>query len=116
MIDKLHHALNWLDLAREANWSVTKMAKQCGISTQTLHRYFVENLGESTKCWVDEQRLCLAVELLCECYSIKETAYRLGYEHQSSFTRAFKKRWGICPSACAEGSNCPKLYKKEIKC
>lgn len=89
---------DWPELARQVNWSVAKMAKQCGVSVRTLHRHFLDYMGKSTKAWLAEQRQHNAIELLCDGSSIKETATCLGYKQQGSLTRIYKKHFGICPS------------------
>jgi transcriptional regulator GlxA family with amidase domain len=41
---KLNRTSNWLELAIQANWSVGKLAKFCGVSPRTLERYFVKTI------------------------------------------------------------------------
>jgi AraC family chitin signaling transcriptional activator len=98
MNTRLHHTQNWVEHAREANWSAVALAKKCGVSVRTLHRYFLRKTGKNTKNWLAEQRQRHALELLCEGSSIKETAFRLGYKQPTNFTRKYKNHWGICPS------------------
>jgi AraC-like DNA-binding protein len=98
MNTKLNQIPNWPELAREAKWSASALAKQCGVSVRTLHRHWVKQMGKNTKTWLAEQRQQHANELLCNGFSIKETAFYLGYKQQSNFTRKYKSHWGICPS------------------
>ena len=116
MNGKLHHINNWPELAREAKWSASKLAKQCGVTVQTLHRHFVRQMGQHTKHWLAEQRQRVALELLRECFSIKETANSLGYRHQSSFTREFKKHWGLSPSDYVKTNESSQMLNISIKC
>jgi methylphosphotriester-DNA--protein-cysteine methyltransferase len=85
-------------LARQARWSVSVMAKQCGLSTGTLRRQFLRQMGMTPKAWLTEQRIRQAIELLRDGSSVKETAYCLGFKQQTNFTRQFKEHWGTCPS------------------
>jgi transcriptional regulator GlxA family with amidase domain len=95
---RLKHIQNWPELAREAQWSASALAKQCGVSVRTLHRHFLRHTGKNTRTWLDEQRQRDARELICDGSSIKETAACLGYKQQTNFTRHYKHQTGHCPS------------------
>ena len=98
MNSKLNQIQNWPELARQANWSASTLAKNCGVSRRTLHRHFVKQMGKSPKEWLAGQRQHQAHELLGDGCSVKEAAYRLGYKQTTSLTRKYKCTWGICPS------------------
>jgi len=98
MNSRLNQIQNWLDLSREAKWSVSSLAKHCGVSSDTLRRHFLKQMGKTTKAWLAEQRQHQAIELLRDGSTIKETAACLGYKQQTNFTRKFKAFWGTCPS------------------
>jgi len=83
MNTRLHHIQNWPELARAANKSVAALARHCDISVRTLPRYFLKKMGKSPKQWLSEQRLLRANELIQGGSSVKETAARLDYKHQS---------------------------------
>jgi AraC-like DNA-binding protein len=97
MNTRLNQVQNWPELARAANWSASALARRCGVSVRTLERYFLRNMGKSPKVWLAEKRQLLAIELLREGSTVKETAGRTGYNHASTFSREFKKHWGSCP-------------------
>lgn len=98
MNTKLNHNPDWPKLARQANWSVTKLAKLRGVSARTLERHFLKSMSKPPKEWLAEERHRFAVELLWAGRSVKEIAYRLGYEQPSNFTRQFSKHCGDRPS------------------
>jgi transcriptional regulator GlxA family with amidase domain len=98
MNTKLNHIQNWPELAREAKWSASVLAKQCGVAVRTLHRHFLKVMDKNTKTWLAEQRQRHAHELLRDGSSVKETASCLGYKQPTNFTRNYKSHWGICPS------------------
>ena len=98
MNTKLKYVQNWPELARQAKWSASALAKLCGVSVRTLHRHFLKHLGRSTKIWLAEQRKKNACELLSDGSSVKEAAACLGYKQPNNFTRYFKTQTGICPS------------------
>lgn len=95
---RLSHVKNWPELAQEVNWSVTGLARRCGVSGDTLRRHFLQHLGRLPGDWLAEIRQHQAVMLLREGASIKETAFLLGYKQQTNFTRKFKAYWGTCPT------------------
>jgi AraC family transcriptional regulator, transcriptional activator for feuABC-ybbA operon len=98
MNSKLNHNPNWLDLAKQANWSVAKMAALCNVSTRAIELHFLKTTDKSPKAWLIEQRQRQAVELLRGGSSVKETAAQLGYGYAHHFSREFKKYWGHCPT------------------
>jgi AraC-like DNA-binding protein len=97
MNTKLNHNPDWPKLAKQANWSVTKLASFCKVSPRTLERHFRRSTGKSPKEWLAEQRQRQALELLRDGSSVKETASLLGYSHAHHFSREFKERWGYSP-------------------
>jgi AraC-like DNA-binding protein len=100
---KLNNEQDWRELARQANWSVTALARLCSISCETLRRFFLQQLGKSPAQWLKEERQQQAIALLRGGSSIKETAACLGYRQQTNFTRKFKEHWGFCPTTAALG-------------
>jgi AraC-like DNA-binding protein len=107
MNTKLNHNPNWLELAKQANWSAAALAIKCGVSVRTLHRHFCKQMGKNTKVWLDEQRQHQAVKLLCDGSSIKEAASSLGYSQPNNFSRQYKKYWGHLPSQQTLNNNHP---------
>jgi AraC-like DNA-binding protein len=97
---KLHYVKNWPELARQANWSTSALAKLLGTSTSTLRRHFFQKNATTPNYWLADQRQHHALKLLRDGSSIKEVAASVGYKHQSNFTRKFKAFWGVCPSLC----------------
>lgn len=101
MNTKLNYVTNWEDLASKSGWSVSALAKFCGVSVRTLHRHFLLTTGKSTKSWLIEQRQRSAENLLSSGLSVKETAFRLAYKQHSSFTRWYKTASGKGPGGGA---------------
>ena len=97
MNTKLSHIQNCPELARQVNWSVSKLAAHCGVSKRTLRRYFLKTMCQNPKAWLAGQRQKQAIELLRDGSSVKETSSQLGYQNPETFSREFKKRCGKCP-------------------
>jgi AraC-like DNA-binding protein len=98
MNTRLNQKPNWPELARQANGSVAKLAKLCGVSVRTLERYFLKNMGKKPKTWLVEQRQKQAIQLLRNGASVKVTASLLGYRFAHHFSREFRNYWGCCPT------------------
>jgi AraC-like DNA-binding protein len=98
MNTRLRCIQNWSELAKQAKWCATTLAKNCGVSLRTLERSFLKEMGKSPKAWLLEQRQQQADKFLRGGSSVKETAECLNYKHPSHLTNAFKKQWGYCPT------------------
>lgn len=78
--------------------SARLVAGKLGLSLRTLQRS-LRDLGTSYEQVLSELRSELArAYLLEERLSVSEIAFLLGYEHESAFTRAFKRWTGVAPS------------------
>jgi transcriptional regulator GlxA family with amidase domain len=88
MNTKLNYVQDWQELTRQAQWSVTRLAKLSGVTERTLHRYFIKHMGQMPKDWLAEQRQKLALELLRNGLSVKEMSAQLGYEHSQTFNQS----------------------------
>ena len=104
---------DWLPLAEQAKWSVSKLAKLTRVSTRTLERHFLRTIDKTPKVWLTEQRQKQALKLLCDGTSVKAAASVLGYRHASTFTREFKKLSGTCPKALVM-THMIKQYRREV--
>jgi transcriptional regulator GlxA family with amidase domain len=87
-----------------AAYTIRELARQYRLSPSHLQRLFKHQTGVCLGEWLTEQRLLRAAHLLDHsCLSVKEITYTVGYEHVSSFTRAFERRFRHAPS----------LYRKQ---
>jgi AraC-like DNA-binding protein len=118
MKSRLKLITDWLPLARRADWSVSQLAKLCGVSVRGLERHFQETHGQKPKAWLAAQRQRLALELLCDGSTFKETVSLLGYLHGEHFSRDFKTCHGFCPTErcdrCGRAGTCLKLGSSRL--
>jgi transcriptional regulator GlxA family with amidase domain len=89
---------NWPELARQANWSATNLAKLCGRSLRTLERHFTKTFGCGPHEWLANERLKWAQALLADGATVKEAAFNSGYAYAQHFSRDFKKKFGYGPA------------------
>jgi AraC-like DNA-binding protein len=78
---------------------IRDLAAEFHLSTSYLQRLFKHETGVRLGEWLSEQRLQRAAYLLSSSYlSIKEITHAVGYEHTSSFIRAFERRFRQPPA------------------
>jgi len=78
--------------------SVRELALEVHLSPAHLQRLFKHETGVDMSELITERRLQRAAQLLADSdLQIKEIAYAVGYEHHSSFVRAFQRRFALPP-------------------
>jgi len=93
-------------LAERSYCSVGELAREMHLSRGGLQRLFKKEMGVLISDYLVEQRLQKAAYLLTTSgLSIKEIAFAVGYEHHSSFTRAFEGRFSQSPKYYREHSD-----------
>ncbi|WP_353777324.1 AraC family transcriptional regulator [Winogradskyella sp. 3972H.M.0a.05] len=69
-----------------------------GMSLSSFKRKFKEIYDESPSRWIKSRRLEHSISLLNDKkFSIKEVAYKCGFDNTSTFSRLFKSKYGISP-------------------
>lgn len=85
--------------------SVRELAEQVHLSPAHLQRLFKQETGIHISEHLSERRLTIAANLLATTQmGVKEIAYFVGYEHHSSFVRAFQRRFGQPPKRYRKAS------------
>jgi AraC-like DNA-binding protein len=80
-------------------FAIRELAAEFRLSPAYLQRLFKHETGICMGEWLSEQRLQRAAYLLSNSYlSIKEITHAIGYEHTSSFIRAFDRRFAQAPA------------------
>jgi AraC-like DNA-binding protein len=81
-------------------WTLTTLARDCGVSKSTLAERFDAILGTSPISYLRDWRLYLAsVELSGSTKSIARIAEDAGYGTEAAFSRAFARNFGSPPAA-----------------
>jgi AraC-like DNA-binding protein len=81
-------------------YSVHGLAAEFNLSESHLQHLFKRQTGLSLGRLLTEQKLQIAAGLLKSSQiCIKQIAATVGYEHTSSFTRAFERRFAESPGA-----------------
>jgi AraC-like DNA-binding protein len=80
-------------------FAIRELAAEFRLSPAYLQRLFKSETGICMGEWLCEQRLRRAAYLLANSFlSIKEITHAIGYEHTSSFVRAFERRFLQAPA------------------
>lgn len=94
----------YIEANLEESLSLDEMATQFNMSKFYFHRLFSAVMGTSLNQYVLTRKLNQAVIWILETdQSLTDIAYRLNFGNPSSFTRAFKKRYGLSPIRLRKG-------------
>jgi signal transduction histidine kinase/DNA-binding response OmpR family regulator len=85
----------------DPSFGVAEMAQALHVDRATLFRRIRTAHQCSPSEWLREHRLQLAESMLrARRGSVSEIAYAAGFDNLSYFSQAFRKRYGVAPSAC----------------
>jgi AraC-like DNA-binding protein len=92
-------ALALLHSRPEHPWTVEELAREVGLSRSVLAERFMHYLRQPPIQYLTRWRLSLAADGLREgSTSIGRVAEQAGYDSEASFTRAFKREFGLPPA------------------
>ena len=82
------------------HYGVDEIASELNMGTQTFRRRLMKVTGDSPKAFISAIQMERAAKLLTMSpdMPISQIAMRCGYEETTSFTRAFRKAFGVPPS------------------
>jgi AraC-like DNA-binding protein len=93
-----------------ADWTVAELAKRSGASRSSFAARFNGLLGIAPLAYVTRWRIRLAMNLLRDAsLSLADVATEVGYESESSFSRAFKREAGAPPSTWRNRARTPEI-------
>jgi len=95
----------WEAKASKAGFHPEQLARLCQVSVRQLERHFVMTFHLTPKVWLARDRLREGRRLVLEGHSVKAIAFQLGFKHPSSFSRAFKKFYGVSPTKFSSHPN-----------
>ena len=105
--EKILGVLRYLNLHLGENIPVDHLARQFYISKFYLMRRFKEETGYTIHGYLTEKRLILAREKIASGMSLGRVAEDCGFGDYSSFSRAYKKRFGVSPTGALPGTAVP---------
>lgn len=95
----LINALDYIEDNIAGEITMQELADYCYVSISSLQKTFKYAFHVSVKEYILRRRFsCAAKEMLQTKDSILDIALKFGYSNAESFTRGFRKIWGITPS------------------
>jgi AraC-like DNA-binding protein len=86
-------------------WSVGALAAEAAMSRSALTSRFKQLVGESVMGYITGWRMHIALRSLRQGrMDIGKVAEQVGYQSESAFNRAFKRRMGVSPGAVRNGA------------
>ncbi len=117
-VERMVKVINYIQGNLDNDLSLDELAKQACFSSYHFHRIFTGMLGESVKELVRRLRLeRAAIQLLTSDIAILDVALAAGYESDMAFSRVFKAKAGVLPSAFRKSKQVkfPCLSKSTIR-
>lgn len=97
---RLRRVLTWVNAEPGRPVTLKQLAAVAGVSTATVTRLFRHNLGSSPMSWVLDVRITMAKRLLTTTtLPVNQIARRAGFPDAYYFSRRFRARTGLTPSA-----------------
>lgn len=99
-IRRINHVLDFIEQHLDTDLSLEQIAQEAHYSPFHFHRVFLLVIGENLNEYVNRKRVerIASVLLVDANTSIKDLAYRYGFNSESSFSRSFKKYYGLTPT------------------
>jgi AraC family transcriptional activator of mtrCDE len=92
-------ALACIHDAPEKQWTLAQLAQEAGLSRAAFVRQFNDAVGEPPHIYLTRWRMGVAARLLENTtLRLADIARQVGYESESSFSRAFKQSRGVAPA------------------
>ncbi|WP_210527448.1 helix-turn-helix transcriptional regulator [Rubellimicrobium arenae] len=83
-----------------ADWSVSRLAREAGLSRSGLYRVLADQDEQSPGRFITRVRLDMARRLLADrCLSLADIALTCGFSDQAALTRAMRRQTGRTPGA-----------------
>ena len=93
-------ALGLIHESPQKPWTVARLASAVAMSRSNFAQRFAACVGESPMRYLARCRILRAAQLLeAERLSVAEAMQSVGYESESSFTKAFQRHLGCTPAA-----------------
>lgn len=118
----IERALLHIEEHLQQSLTVESVANTFNMSKFYFHRLFSAMMGCSLNQYILSRRLNASLSFIQnKTTSLTDIAYQLGFGTQASFTRAFKRQYGVAPSSLRAGTTTvlpfpkPAVVKRAIK-
>ncbi len=103
---KIEFAVNYILQNLSNNMSVSKIADMLNLDRRYFSRIFAAQMGLPPQQYIINARMCVAYDALknnSSNMSVGDIARSVGYDDQLSFSKIFKKTYGLSPSDILSG-------------
>ncbi len=107
-LKRINFILDFIEKNLDTNLSLEQLSQKAYYSPYHFHRVFSTIVGESLNEYINRKRVERIASILLSGLGtpIKELAYTYGFNSESSFSRTFKKFYGMTPTSFKlEGKN-----------
>jgi AraC family transcriptional regulator len=114
--ERIQTAIDFIEDNLKQEIKTSAVASTAGFSEYHFHRIFQAMLGESVADYIRKRRLSEAAEMIKHTSSkIRDIAFESQYETQESFTRSFKKMFGVSPLQYRQlGNEIANYHKRKV--
>ena len=105
LMERVKRMLDYFHSHYQESISVEQLAKQANICKRECQRDFKKVLGLTPTQYFEQYRLAMSLRLLTESScSIIELADQCGFQSPSYFTKLFREKYGVTPTAFRSGA------------
>ncbi|WP_190614106.1 diguanylate cyclase domain-containing protein [Tepiditoga spiralis] len=105
ILDRIQKSLNYIEENLYEDIKIDKVAEEAFMSVSLFYKLFSKIIGTTLKDYIRKRRLSLSKKDLIETkQSILEIALKYQYETYESYSRSFKKLFGISPKKYREST------------
>lgn len=99
-LKRINAVLDFIEENLDGDLSLERLAEKAHYSIYHFHRVFLTVVNERLNAYINRKRIerIAAVLLVKPQASIKDLAYQYGFNSDNSFSRAFRKYYGISPT------------------
>ncbi|MBU0763534.1 MAG: GyrI-like domain-containing protein [Bacteroidetes bacterium] len=104
--ERINKVLLYINAHLEENLELEKLATVSNFSVFHFHRILRAHLNESVGLYIYRVRMDTAAKLISLTeMQINEIGWKVGYDTPSSFSKAFRKRFGVSPQEYRNADN-----------
>lgn len=99
-LKRIHAVLDFIETNLDADLSLKRLSETAHYSTYHFHRVFLTVVGERVNEFVSRKRIerIASILLVNKKIPLKELAFTYGFNSETSFSRTFKKYYGVSPT------------------
>ena len=99
-IKRINYVLEYVEKNLDSDLSLEQLSERAHYSSFHFHRIFSAVIGETLNAFINRKRIerIASILLTGTNENLNQLAYRYGFNSDNSFSRAFKKYYGINPT------------------